>query len=186
MSTAKHLTAIILLPGMVLIAIPGLILYFTQTVSAGWGFRFPWALIPIIVGVLFIGAGLWLMVHTVKLFANRGHGTLAPWSPTQRLVVQGVYRYVRNPMMSGVYAVLLGEVILFGAWPLLFWLVPFVLVNAIYIPLWEERSLVRRFGADYLEYKKHVPRWMPRVHPWTPPWEGGKEPRLKRLPPGSI
>ncbi|MEW6533148.1 MAG: isoprenylcysteine carboxylmethyltransferase family protein [Thermodesulfobacteriota bacterium] len=175
MTIAKHLAAIVLLPGMVLIAIPGLILCTTQAVSPGWGFRFPWALVPIIVGVLFIGAGLWLMVHTVKLFVQRGHGTLAPWSPTQRLVVQGVYRYARNPMMSGVYAVLLGEVILFGAWPLVFWLVPFVLVNAIYIPLWEERSLVRRFGSDYLEYKKHVPRWIPRLQPWTPPWEGDED-----------
>jgi protein-S-isoprenylcysteine O-methyltransferase Ste14 len=186
MSIAKHLAAIILLPGMVLIVIPGLILYATQTVSPRWGFRLPWALIPIILGALFIGAGLGLMVHTGKLFAKRGRGTLAPWSPTQRLVVQGVYRHVRNPMMSGVYAVLLGEVILFGSWPLILWLVPFVLVNAIYIPLWEERALVRRFGSDYLEYKKYVPRWIPRLQPWTPPWEEEEDHQLRCPPPGSV
>ena len=109
------------------------------------------------------------MVATIRLFVTVGKGTLAPWEPTQRLVVQGVYRHVRNPMISGVLFVLLGESVFTASLPLFCWFLVFAFVNAIYIPLLEEPGLVKRFGEDYLTYKRNVPRWVPR---WTP-WEGG-------------
>jgi protein-S-isoprenylcysteine O-methyltransferase Ste14 len=67
--------------------------------------------LPILGGVL-IFLGLGLMIATIRLFMRVGKGTLAPWNPTQRLVVQGVYRHVRNPMISGVFFTLLGEAVL--------------------------------------------------------------------------
>jgi protein-S-isoprenylcysteine O-methyltransferase Ste14 len=114
--------------------------------------------------------GLMLMVATIRLFVTVGKGTLAPWEPTQRLVLRGVYRHVRNPMIAGVFFVLLGEAVLAASLPMLGWFAVFVVVNAVYIPLAEEPGLVRRFGDEYLPYQRNVPRWIPRVRPWT----GGK------------
>jgi protein-S-isoprenylcysteine O-methyltransferase Ste14 len=96
----------------------------------------------------------------------------APWDPTQKLVVHGVYRHVRNPMITGVCSLLLGEAILFGSLPLLAWFLAVVVANLIYMPLFEEPGLDRRFGDDYRLYKHHVPRWIPRLTPWQGPPEG--------------
>ena len=123
--------------------------------------------LPVLGGVL-ICLGLVLMVATIRLFVAVGKGTLAPWNPTQRLVVQGVYRHVRNPMIAGVFFVLLGEAVLAASLPLLGWFAAFVAVNAVYIPLAEEPGLAKRFGGDYLTYKQNVPRWVPRLKPWAP------------------
>jgi protein-S-isoprenylcysteine O-methyltransferase Ste14 len=128
-----------------------------------------------VVGAILLCLGLVLMVATIRLFVTVGQGTLAPWDPTQRLVVQGVYRHVRNPMIAGVLFVLLGEAILAASLPLLGWFALAVIVNAVYIPLSEEPGLVKRFGADYLAYQQNVPRWIPRLWPWPsePPGVAG-------------
>ena len=81
-------------------------------------------------------------------------------------MVQGIYRHVRNPMISGVFSVLLGEALLAASLPLFCWFILFVIGNAVYIPLGEEPGLVKRFGDEYLAYKKNVPRWIPRVRGW--------------------
>jgi protein-S-isoprenylcysteine O-methyltransferase Ste14 len=122
-----------------------------------------------VIAIVCVCLGLSLMVATIRLFMTVGKGTLAPWEPPQRLVVQGVYRHVRNPMMSGALFVLLGEAALTGSMPLFCWFAFAVALNAVYIPLVEERGLVRRFGEEYLTYKRNVPRWVPRMAPW----EGG-------------
>ena len=95
-----------------------------------------------------------------------GKGTLAPWDETRRLVVRGPYRYVRNPMLSGVFSILLGEALLLGSPPLLLWFVGVVVANTLYMPLVEEPGLRRRFGAEYDVYCANVPRWIPRLRPW--------------------
>jgi protein-S-isoprenylcysteine O-methyltransferase Ste14 len=77
------------------------------------------------------------MVATIRLFVTVGKGTLAPWEPPERLVVQGAHRHVRNPMISGVILVLLGKSLLTASQPLVCWFVVFVVVNATYIPLLE-------------------------------------------------
>ena len=166
----KHLRAIILLPGMVTLVIPGTMLWLSGIDSFGLWQSVPASrfVLPVI-GVICICLGLLLMVATIRLFVTVGKGTLAPWEPTQRLVVQGVYRHVRNPMISGVILVLLGESLLTASLPLSCWFLVATLVNAAYIPLSEEPGLVKRFGGEYLTYKRNVPRWVPR---WTP-WDGG-------------
>jgi protein-S-isoprenylcysteine O-methyltransferase Ste14 len=128
------------------------------------GDRLGWGAIP---GALLVAAGLLLVVWTVALFARVGEGTLAPWDPTQRLVVVGPYRHVRNPMISGVLAILLGEALAFRSWPLFLWFAIVLAVNAIYLPLVEEPGLSRRFGGDYERYRANVRRWVPRLRPWT-------------------
>ncbi len=118
-------------------------------------------------GGLLIAAGLAMLLWTVRLFARVGDGTLAPWDPPRRLVLRGPYRHVRNPMITGVLAILLGEAVAFRSPVLLYWFAGAALVNAVYLPLVEEPQLRRRFGADYVRYARHVPRWIPRVRPWS-------------------
>lgn len=158
---------IIILPGTALVFIPIIIIWLA---SAG-----PWAAewtgtetAGFWVGVLLFCTGLALAFWTVRLFIHVGQGTPAPWDPPKRLVVRGPYRYVRNPMITSVMLMLLAEALLFRSWPLAAWLTGFFLINALYFPLVEEKGLEKRFGNDYLAYKRHVPRWFPRMTPWTP------------------
>jgi protein-S-isoprenylcysteine O-methyltransferase Ste14 len=112
-------------------------------------------------GMVIFAFGFALFAWCVSLFARVGRGTLAPWDPTQRLVAVGPYRYVRNPMISGVAMMLGGEALLSGSWLIAGWCVVFVLVNHAYFVFSEEPGLVRRFGASYDEYRRAVPRWLP-------------------------
>jgi protein-S-isoprenylcysteine O-methyltransferase Ste14 len=93
-------------------------------------------------------------------------GTLAPWNPPQRLVVRGIYRHVRNPMISGVLFIVLGEAVLAASLPLLGLFALAVIVNAMSIPLSEEPGLAKRFGEEYEVYRRNVPRWIPRFRAW--------------------
>jgi protein-S-isoprenylcysteine O-methyltransferase Ste14 len=168
MTVWRQLRAIGPLPGVGAILVPAVIVLATGDVDVGWGLAAGVAWIPPLAGALLIIAGLALMYRTIALFATAGHGTLAPWDPTERLVVSGPYRYVRNPMITGVLAILLGEAAVLGSLPLLAWLGVFLAANAVWMPAVEEPGLERRFGADYLAYKRNVPRWVPRLRPWEP------------------
>jgi protein-S-isoprenylcysteine O-methyltransferase Ste14 len=119
-----------------------------------------------IAGLVVLAIGLVLFVSSLRRFATEGKGTLAPWDPPRQLVVRGPYRYVRNPMISGVIFVLLGEAMFLVSMPHLWWAVTFFAINAVYIPLLEEPQLARRFGEQYAEYRRHVPRLLPRPRPW--------------------
>jgi protein-S-isoprenylcysteine O-methyltransferase Ste14 len=118
------------------------------------------------IGVLLVCVGLALFAASLRRFATEGEGTLAPWDPPRHLVVRGVYRYVRNPMISGVLIVLVGEALALRSWTHGWWAGAFFLINAIYIPLLEEPLLDAKFGEAYREYCRHVPRLLPRLRPW--------------------
>jgi protein-S-isoprenylcysteine O-methyltransferase Ste14 len=107
-----------------------------------------------------------MWVWTVRLFARIGRGTLAPWDPTQRLVVAGPYAHVRNPMITGVLALLLGEALIFGSVAIAIWAAVFAVTNHAFFLAYEEPAVERRFGEDYRRYKENVPRWIPRRAPW--------------------
>jgi protein-S-isoprenylcysteine O-methyltransferase Ste14 len=164
----RHLRAILMLPITVTIIIPYLLIAQSAQLNVGWGLPYPLNLLPAAFGMLLICIGLILLLGTVRLFMSVGEGTLAPWDPTQKLVVTGIYRYVRNPMISGVIALLLGEAVLFGSAVVLAWALIVITVNMVYMPLVEEPGLRQRFGADYDEYARNVPRWLPRRTPWIP------------------
>ena len=168
MTVWRHVRAIALLPLMVAGVIPALIVWRTDESGFGWGRSNGLGALPIVVGIASIALGVLLIVRTVTLFSTVGRGTLAPWDPTARLVVRGPYRRVRNPMISGVLFVLLGEAALLGSGPLLIWFGCVFAVNAIYLPLVEEPGLHRRFGADYDAYGAQVRRWLPRLRPRDP------------------
>jgi protein-S-isoprenylcysteine O-methyltransferase Ste14 len=146
-----------LMPLTVAVAMPALIVSWTGEVHLWWGSA---------AGLALIVVGLVLVVWTVGLFGTVGQGTLAPWDPTETLVLQGPYRHVRNPMISGVGFVLAGEAVALGSGPLFLWLAAFSGLNGLYIPLVEEPGLRRRFGAEYDAYAAHVPRWRPRLRGW--------------------
>jgi protein-S-isoprenylcysteine O-methyltransferase Ste14 len=175
-SAARHALAILLLPGTVVVAVPALLVWSTDSVSVGWGLPDGLTVLPIALGIVLLAAGSTLVVWTVALFAQIGRGTLAPWDPTNRLVVLGPYRHVRNPMISGVLFLLLAEACLLGSAALLLWFTAVAAVNAVYMPLVEEPGLVRRFGADYERYRENVPRWLPRLRPWTQEVRGTQPP----------
>ena len=119
-------------------------------------------------GLCLLAAGGCLFFGSLRRFVTEGRGTLAPWDPPRRLVVRGPYRYMRNPMISGVVLVLFGEALLLLSRSHLVWALIFLGINSVYIPLLEEPGLARRFGEGYREYCRHVPRLLPRLRPWEP------------------
>lgn len=149
--------AILILPFNVLIVIPFLILLFTNYTYSYNGIMY------LIVGLLFFIAGIRLAISTMILFYVIGKGTPAPWAPPKHLVVEGPYKYVRNPMITAVLSILIGESLLLNSINIFYWAVLFFIVNSIYFPLFEEKQLICRFGKEYIDYMQKVPRWFPKL-----------------------
>jgi protein-S-isoprenylcysteine O-methyltransferase Ste14 len=168
MSRWRHARAIALLPGTVTLVVPAVLLTAVEGPNVGWGLDGLAAALPVLLGVALVTAGFALWAWTVRLFARIGQGTLAAWDSTRHLVVVGPYRYVRNPMITAVFGMLLGEAALFGSLALLVWSGAFVAINYVYFLAYEEPGLERRFGEEYHSYKRNVPRWIPRLTAWTP------------------
>ena len=95
-------------------------------------------------------------------FIRRGHGTPAPYDPPRRLVIAGLYRYVRNPQYIGVVLVVLGEAVFFGSLALLAYAAFFAIGYHLFVRFYEEPTLNKLFGEDYTRYCATVPRWMPK------------------------
>jgi protein-S-isoprenylcysteine O-methyltransferase Ste14 len=146
-----------ILPVTVLVLIP---LYIERDLSVEH-------LSALLIGIILICGGVTLMIITISFFIRIGKGTLAPWSPTKKLVITGIYRYVRNPMIIGVLIVLIGESVSILSLNILIWALIFFIINNVYFLLYEEPDLDKRFGNEYREYKRNVPRWIPRFKPFT-------------------
>lgn len=152
---------------MVTVFVPAVIVWRDDELSVGFGLLPALPAVPALVGIALIVAGVALVARTVVLFAEVG-GTLAPWDPAESMVVRGPYRRVRNPMITGVLMILLGEATLLGSASLLIWFGTSLALNAVYIPRIEEHDLLERFGDEYATYRDHVPRWIPRFRAWRP------------------
>jgi protein-S-isoprenylcysteine O-methyltransferase Ste14 len=122
-------------------------------------------------GALLIVAGLTPVVHAFAQFAKAG-GTPMPLAPTQRLVVNGSNRFVRNPMYLGLLIAIVGQALLFGSLGLLLYAAVLWAVTATFVRLYEEPTLARQYGTQYEEYRRNVRAWLPRLRPWDP---GGNE-----------
>ena len=163
--------AILILPGTALIYVPVLLVWLTRNTAyaARW---MPETVTGWLGGILFAGIGLVLMIWSSRLFVTRGGGgTPAPWEPISNLIILGPYRYLRNPMLSGVIFFLIAEAFIFQSWPIFLWAVFFFALNTVYFAKFEEPQLERRYGAPYVEYKRNVPRWLPR----TSAYDGGQK-----------
>ena len=115
-----------------------------------------------ILGVLFVASGAALLIACIVEFARSGRGTLSPADPPKELVVQGLYRYVRNPMYLSVSTIVLGEVMLTKSMALfIYWVVWFACAN-LFVMGYEEPYLRRQFGDSYVAYTRAVGRWIPR------------------------
>ena len=163
----RHLLAIGVLPFTMAVLIP-LWLARRDGIVPGIGTS-PAEIGAQLAGVLLLVVGFLLFLASLRRFATEGRGTLAPWDPPRALVVRGPYRYVRNPMISGVVFVLFGEAFVLLSRPHFLWALAFLGINALYIPLLEEPLLEQKFGEAYREYCRHVPRLFPRLRPWLGP-----------------
>ncbi len=112
------------------------------------------------VPLILIGASglLWCIWE----FFAHGRGTLAPIDPPKQLVVQGLYRYVRNPMYVSVVTVLLGEAIFFRSRSILIEAGVFITSAYLFVVFYEEPALRRQFGESYERYLQTAGRWLPR------------------------
>ena len=137
-----------------------------------WQFRPPFLGLELTraIGVVLIIAGVPGIVDSFARFALQGLGTPAPVAPPQKLVVTGLYRYVRNPMYGSVLAIVVGQALLFGDWRLIVYAALFWLACHAYVILYEERTLQHKFGAEYDAFRANVPRWIPRLSPWRGAW----------------
>ncbi len=115
------------------------------------------------VGLVVVGAAV--VVAEFARFAMQGRGTPAPVAPTERLVVTGLYRYLRNPMYAAVVAIVVGQAMLFGHPGLLAYAAGAWATMAAFAHLYEEPVLRAQFGAQYDEYRARVPAWVPRRRP---------------------
>ncbi|TCP57318.1 protein-S-isoprenylcysteine O-methyltransferase Ste14 [Tamaricihabitans halophyticus] len=155
-----------------LVAAPGTVAVLIPWLLSGWQFRDPqpwWTPVWVqVIGGLLIAIGAAGLVHAFGKFVVEGFGTPSPSAPPNRLVVGGLYRFVRNPMYVTVLAAILGQALLFGQWGLALYAAITWCGVAAFVRWREEPALARRFGADYTAYRKAVRAWWPRLRPWDP------------------
>lgn len=150
-------------------------LFWTIVLPGFFAFYVPWRFFGVanvalnprrplqLLGLVLVATGSVLLAICISDFARRGRGTLSPLDPPRRLVVQGLYRHVRNPMYLSVTLVVFGEVLLTRSAELLtYWAIWFACVN-LFVIAYEEPTLRRDFGAEYDAYTRAVPRWLPRL-----------------------
>jgi protein-S-isoprenylcysteine O-methyltransferase Ste14 len=151
-----------LAPGVVAGLVPWWLTGWRMRAAPGW-----W--LPVrVLGAVVAAAALVVLVSAFVRFVIEGLGTPAPVAPTERLVVGGLYRYVRNPMYLAVVAAVLGQAALL-AQPVLAWYA--LLAGAAMVAFvygYEQPALAQQFGAQYARYRAAVPAWWPRLRPWRP------------------
>jgi protein-S-isoprenylcysteine O-methyltransferase Ste14 len=112
--------------------------------------------------------GTVVLLSAFARFVAEGRGTPAPVAPTERLVVGGLYRFVRNPMYLAVAATIVGQGLILGRLELLIYAAVFLLITAAFVRGYEEPTLREQYGAEYEAYRRSVPGWWPRPRPWNP------------------
>ena len=149
---------------------PGIVAGLIPWWLTGWRVREPvpyWAPMRVL-GVILLAAGLFALFQAFVRFVVEGLGTPAPIAAPERLVVGGLYRYVRNPMYVAVLTVIVGQALILGQLVLLPYAAAFWVITAAFVRWYEEPALTRRFGPDYEAYRRAVPAWRPRLRPWEP------------------
>jgi protein-S-isoprenylcysteine O-methyltransferase Ste14 len=165
----RHLMSVLLFPVTVTLVIPALIVPWADVRAPDLGSL--WNVVLVALGGVLIAVGLGLLIWTVVLFDRIGEGTLGlgeVMGEPVHLVVRGPYRHVRNPMITGVLCILLGEAAVTASAWLLAWFATFLVFQATAIRFWEEPHLAERYGSEYLDYRRNVPRWIPRISAWQP------------------
>jgi protein-S-isoprenylcysteine O-methyltransferase Ste14 len=156
-----------------LVVAPGTVAGYLPWALSGWRFGADFGDSTLLraVGALLAIGGAAVLVECFLRFAWRGFGTPAPIAPTRRLIVTGLYRHIRNPMYVAVSALTAGQALLFGSTLLLLYAAAVWAAFHLFVLLYEEPTLRRRFPDDYERFFRGVPRWLPRLRPWR---AGGK------------
>jgi protein-S-isoprenylcysteine O-methyltransferase Ste14 len=151
-----------------LLVAPGVVAGLVPWLLTGWRSSDP-PLVVAALGAVLLVVGAAVVLQTFARFVLEGRGTPAPVAPTERLVVGGLYRHVRNPMYVAVGATIVGQALLLGRPGLLAYAAVFWLVVAAFVRTYEEPTLSARYGDEYEAYRRAVPAWWPRLRPWSPP-----------------
>ena len=143
--------------GLVLIYIPARLLSWSGIVR-------PAAIeVQQVAGMVIGAAGAAVALWCIFTFASNGRGTPAPFDPPRRLVIQGPYRFVRNPMYIGAGLALASAALFYESLPLLGYTGLVFLVTHLFVVWYEEPTLRRTFGQEYEAYYRQVRRWWPSV-----------------------
>jgi len=111
--------------------------------------------------------GLVVLIGAFARFVSEGSGTPAPVAPTERLVIGGLFRFVRNPMYLAVVTILLGQSVLFASTTLLIYTFVVWAAMAAFVRWYEEPVLTTRYGQQYADYRRNVRAWWPKLKPWN-------------------
>ena len=158
MNITKSVIFLIVMPGAVMVYLP----YYLLSLNIDLFF-------PDINGFKFLGfipalIGSYLIFWCWKDFIKFGKGTPSPTDPPEKLVVKGLYRLTRNPMYVGVGFVLFGEILFFESTVLIIYTFLILFVFHLFVVLYEEPALKKKFGNSYKEYIDSVPRWLPKLN----------------------
>ena len=115
---------------------------------------------------MFLWIGGLTLGGSILEFALSGKATLSPVDPPKVLVVEGMYRHVRNPMYVGVVTLLLGETMLVQSMAMLWYTLAVFVGFNVFIKAYEEPTLLRMFDEQFRLYKTNVPMWIPRRKAW--------------------
>jgi len=161
MSTDRRVRAAIGAAAFLVVA-PGVVTGFVPWLITGWQPGSTQPAVMLVAGAVLTGAGCLVLLQAFGRFVLEGAGTPAPAAPTERLVIGGLYRYVRNPMYLALQAIIIGQVLLLDR-PVLFYYTAVVLAMTVaFVRLYEEPTLARRYGEEYAAYRQAVPGWLPR------------------------
>jgi protein-S-isoprenylcysteine O-methyltransferase Ste14 len=147
---------------------PGVVAGYIPFALTGWRVGAPYSLPLRVLGGILVAAGVPVLVQAFVRFVREGAGTPAPVAPTERLVVGGLYRYVRNPMYLAVLSIIVGQGLLLGQSHLFVYAGIVAVIVVSFVRLYEEPALSRQFGEEYESYRRAVPGWWPRRRPFSP------------------
>lgn len=150
-----------------LLVAPGVVAGLVPYWLTGWHGKAAWPLQ--LVGAVLVGSGIGVLLNAFARFVLEGRGTPAPVAPTQRLVIGGLYRFVRNPMYLAVGAIIVGQALILASVALMGYAVLFGAAVWSFVRWYEQPTLSARYGRDYEAYCSGVPAWRPRLRPWQPP-----------------
>jgi protein-S-isoprenylcysteine O-methyltransferase Ste14 len=148
----RALINFILLPGVFAGAAPVLLASFD-----------PWCNTTCLSGIIVMIVGIFIVLWCASKFFMIGKGTLAPWDPPKRLVIVGLYRFMRNPMYVGVLLVVIGWALYFLSILVAVYFVVLAVGFHVRVVLGEEPQLKILFEEEWEAYKSKVPRWLPRL-----------------------
>ena len=148
---------------------PGVVAGLVPWLISGWQLprpTSPLAILRLAAGVVLLALAVVVLLRAFARFVVEGGGTPAPVAPTERLVVGGDYRFVRNPMYLAVVTAVLGQAMIFGSLALLIYAVLVWAIMAAFVRWYEEPLLLESYGNDYQRYRQAVRAWVPRLQPW--------------------